>query len=60
MNSNSDFQVQMEQRVRKIEAMLMEYLPRQRGYSDVSLTIELIMYGRTMTRCKWRNCKLNL
>ena len=51
MNSNSDFQVQMEQRVRKIEAMLMEYLPRQRGYQSVimeAMSYSLLAGGKRL------------
>lgn len=35
MISNNDFKVQMEQKVRKIEEILQEYLPRQRGYQSI-------------------------
>ena len=52
MNSNSDFQVQMEQRVRKIEAMLMEYLPRQRGYQSVIMEVTASLpEGKGSGRC---------
>ncbi len=35
MNSDNDFQVQMKQKVQKIEGILQEYLPRQKGYQSV-------------------------
>ena len=38
MNSNNDiqdFQKQMKQKVQKIEDILQEYLPKQRGYQSV-------------------------
>jgi geranylgeranyl diphosphate synthase type II len=35
MNSDNDFQVQMKQKVQKIEGILQEYLPRQKGLQSV-------------------------
>ena len=35
MNSDNDFQVQMKQKVQKIEGILQEYLPKQKGYQSV-------------------------
>ena len=35
MNSDNDFQVQMKQKVQKIEGSLQEYLPRQKGLQSV-------------------------
>lgn len=35
MNSKADFQVQMKQKVEKIEGILAEYLPAQKGYQSV-------------------------
>lgn len=43
MNSNHDFKVQMEHKVRKIEEILQEYLPRQRGYQ--SIIMEAMSYS---------------
>lgn len=43
MSSNNDFQAQMEQKVRKIEEILQEYLPRQRGYQ--SIIMEAMSYS---------------
>ena len=34
-NSDTDFQVQMKQKVQKIEGILQEYLPRQKGLQSV-------------------------
>ncbi len=35
MNSNQDFQSQMKQKVQRIEEILQEYLPKQKGYQRV-------------------------
>ena len=35
MNSDNDFQVQMKQKVQKIEGIIQEYLPKQKGYQSV-------------------------
>ena len=35
MNSDNDFQVQIKQKVQKIEGILQEYLPRQKGLQSV-------------------------
>lgn len=35
MNSDNDFQVQMKQKVQKIEGILQEYLPKQKGRQSV-------------------------
>ncbi len=35
MNSDNDFQIQMKQKVQKIERILQEYLPKQKGYQSV-------------------------
>ena len=35
MNPDNDFQVQMKQKVQKIEGILQEYLPRQKGLQSV-------------------------
>ena len=35
MNSDNDFQVQMKQKVQKIESILQEYLPKQKGYQSI-------------------------
>ncbi len=35
MNSDNDFQVQMKQKVQKIEGIIQEYLPRQKGLQSV-------------------------
>lgn len=43
MSSNNDFQAQMERKVRKIEEILQEYLPRQRGYQ--SIIMEAMSYS---------------
>lgn len=43
MNSNNEFQAQMEHKVRKIEEILQEYLPRQKGYQ--SLIMEAMSYS---------------
>ncbi|MCI8795851.1 MAG: polyprenyl synthetase family protein [Dorea sp.] len=43
MNSNNDFKAQMERKVRKIEEILQEYLPKQRGYQ--SIIMEAMSYS---------------
>lgn len=43
MSSNNDFQAQMERKVRKIEEILQEYLPKQRGYQ--SIIMEAMSYS---------------
>lgn len=51
MNSNSDFQAQMEQKVRKIEEVLQEYLPRQKGYQSVimeAMSYSLLAGGKRL------------
>ena len=35
MNSDNDFQVQIKQKVQRIEGILQEYLPKQKGYQSV-------------------------
>lgn len=35
MNSDNDFQIQMKQKVQKIEGILTEYLPKQKGYQSI-------------------------
>ncbi len=35
MNSDNDFQIQIKQKVQKIERILQEYLPKQKGYQSV-------------------------
>ena len=35
MNSDNDFQIQMKQKVQKIEGILTEYLPKQRGCQSI-------------------------
>ena len=35
MHSDNDFQVQMKQKVQKIESILQEYLPKQKGYQSI-------------------------
>ena len=35
MSLNDDFQMQMKKKVEEIEAVLQEYLPRQKGYQSV-------------------------
>lgn len=35
MSSNNDFQAQMEYKIKKIEEILQEYLPKQRGYQSI-------------------------
>lgn len=35
MSSNNDFQAQMRYKVKKIEEILQEYLPKQRGYQSI-------------------------
>ena len=35
MSSNDDFQVQMKQKIRRIEDILQTYLPKQKGYQSV-------------------------
>lgn len=35
MNSDNDFQIQMKKKVQKIEGILQEYLPKQKGYQSV-------------------------
>lgn len=43
MNSKDDFQRQMNRRVQKIEQILQEYLPRQKGYQ--SIIMEAMAYS---------------
>lgn len=43
MNSNNDFQAQTEHKIQKIEKILQEYLPKQRGYQ--SIIMEAMSYS---------------
>ncbi len=51
MNSNGDFQVQLDQRVRKIEDILQGYLPKQEGYQSVvmeAMSYSLLAGGKRL------------
>ena len=51
MSSNNDFQAQMERKVRKIEEILQEYLPRQRGYQSIimeAMSYRLLAGGKRL------------
>ncbi len=51
MNSNDDFKTQMKKRVEEIEGILMEYLPRQRGYQSVimeAMSYSLLAGGKRL------------
>ena len=54
MSSNNDFKAQMERKVRKIEEILQEYLPRQRGYQSIimeAMSYSLLAGGKRLRRC---------
>ena len=54
MHSDNDFQVQMKQKVQKIESILQEYLPKQKGYQSIimeAMGYSLLAGGNAFVRC---------